>query len=132
MEFYKDDFCAKNLKLHRDMFLNITKQRKVVINNLKDIVTFFKKNLEISELLDKNFQLIKILLTIPVTSYMTERSFSALRRLKTYSTMGQRRLNNITIMYVHCDITNKIDLNQIINKFINKNSIQFINICHCK
>lgn len=111
VEFYKDDFCAKNLKLHRDMFLNITKQRNVVINNLKDIVTFFKKNLEISELLDKNFQLIKILLTISVTSYMTERSFSALRRLKTYlrSTMGQRRLNNITIMYVHSDITNKID-----------------------
>ena len=39
--------------------------------------------------------------------FTAERSFSALRRLKSYlrSTMGQERLNNIAILNVHNDIT---------------------------
>ena len=47
--------------------------------------------------------LIRLLLVNPASSATAERSFSSLRRLKTYlrSTCGQRRLNNLAICHVH-------------------------------
>ncbi|KYM93410.1 hypothetical protein ALC62_15988 [Cyphomyrmex costatus] len=53
-------------------------------------------------MLDEFSKLIRILITIPVTSCIAERSFSALRKLKTYtrSTMRQGRLNHIAILHV--------------------------------
>ena len=47
--------------------------------------------------------LIRLLLVNPASSATAERSFSSLRRLKTYlrSTCEQRRLNNVAICHVH-------------------------------
>ena len=47
-----------------------------------------------------------VLLTMPVTSATAERSFSALRRLKSYmrSTMGSERLSALALLHVHTDI----------------------------
>ncbi|KYQ52445.1 Zinc finger MYM-type protein 1 [Trachymyrmex zeteki] len=58
-------------------------------------------------------KLIRILLTIPATSCTAERSFSTIRRMKTYlrSTMGQSRLNSLAILHIHCDTTETLDLN---------------------
>ena len=49
--------------------------------------------------------LLKILLTSPASSCEAKRSFSALRRLKTWlrSTMTQTRLNHVAVCHVHCD-----------------------------
>ncbi|KYM99568.1 Zinc finger MYM-type protein 1, partial [Cyphomyrmex costatus] len=67
-----------------------------------------------------------ILLTIPTTSCIAERSFSTLRRMKTYlrSTMGQSRLNSLAILHIHCDITETLDLNKIVNTFICANAVR--------
>ena len=48
-------------------------------------------------------KVVHILAKIPATSCSAERSFSALRRLKTYlcSTMGQQRVSNIALIKVH-------------------------------
>ena len=50
--------------------------------------------------------LLKLLATIPVSSAEAERSFSALKRLKTYmrSVMGQDHLIGLALMHVHCEI----------------------------
>ena len=44
---------------------------------------------------------------LPVTSYEAERSFSTLRRLKTYfhTTMSQERLNGLALLNVYNSIT---------------------------
>ena len=57
-------------------------------------------------------RLIKIFYIIPVTTATAERSFSALRRLKTYlrSTMSQERLNHTMLLHVHKDRTDQIDI----------------------
>ena len=52
--------------------------------------------------------LIQILATLPVTLLpQIERSFSALKHLKTYlrNTTKQVRLNGLASLYVHCDIS---------------------------
>nr|CAH7732180.1 unnamed protein product [Callosobruchus chinensis] len=51
-------------------------------------------------------KLIKIFCTLPVTTATNERSFSTLRRLKTYlrNTTGEERLNGLALLNIHRDI----------------------------
>ena len=55
------------------------------------------------------FKLMKIYLTIPVTSAGAERSFSVLKRLKNClrTTMGQKRLSSLAILEIECKTTTK-------------------------
>ena len=64
----------------------------------------------------------RILAVIPATSCSAERSFSALRRMKTYlrSTMGQDRLNNLAIINIERAASNRVlqlQMNEIIDTF---------------
>ena len=65
-------------------------------------------------------KLLKLLLVMPATNAISERSFSALKRVKTYlrTTMTQRRLNHLMLLHVHKDKTNNIDLKEISNDFV--------------
>ena len=63
-----------------------------------------------------------ILATIPATSCSAERSFSGLRRVKTYfrSTMGQERLSSISLLCMERAYTNRTlenDMDRIIDVF---------------
>ena len=53
----------------------------------------------------------------------SERSFSAMRRLKTYlhSTMGQSRLNHLMILHVHKELTDNLNLIDVANEFVTSN-----------
>ena len=61
----------------------------------------------------------RILASIPATSSSAERSFSGLRRLKTYlrSTTGQARLSNIAVLHLEREAVNRIDIECIIDIF---------------
>ena len=60
---------------------------------------------------------------MPATNASSERSFSAMRRLKTYlrSTMGQERLNNLMMIHVYREATDKLDLTGVANDFVVNN-----------
>ena len=64
----------------------------------RDTQTFFPELLKV----------LKILFTMPVTSCEAERSFSTLKRLKTYlrSTMGEDRLNSLAVLNIHRGVCN--------------------------
>ena len=69
---------------------------------------------------------VHILAVIPATSCSAERSFSALRRLKTYlrSTMGQQRVSNITLINIEMAYVNSVvnnDMDRIIDIFGRRN-----------
>ena len=55
---------------------------------------------------------VKLLLVMPATNATSERSFSAIRRVKTYhrTTMTQQHLNNLMVLHVHKEITDSLDL----------------------
>ena len=57
------------------------------------------------------------------TNSTSERSFSAMRRVKSYlrSTMTQERINNLMILNVHKELTDEIDLTDIAKEFIGGN-----------
>ena len=57
-----------------------------------------------------------ILYTMPASTATMERSFSVLRRLKTYlTTMLQDRLTSLTVLHVHRDID--IDIDRVMRSF---------------
>ena len=74
-------------------------------------------------LLPEVSKLFKLLLVLPATNATSERTFSALRRVKSYlrSTMSQSRLNHLMILHYHQDIADKLDLKIIGNEYIPKN-----------
>ena len=71
------------------------------------------------------FKLMKIFAVIPATSCSAERSFSSLRRLKTYlrNTMSQDRLTNLAVMTIEPGYVNRVlkeDMEKLINTFGSK------------
>lgn len=64
--------------------------------------------------------LLRLLLLSPASSCEAERTFSALRRLKTWlrSTMTQNRLNSVMMCHVHQENLMKLDPKMIAQKFI--------------
>lgn len=65
--------------------------------------------------------LLKILTTLPVTTCTSERSFSTLRRLKTFlrNTMLEDRLNGLALLHVHRDVS--VTPGEVLNKLSEKN-----------
>uniref|UniRef100_H3B1Z5 TTF-type domain-containing protein n=1 Tax=Latimeria chalumnae TaxID=7897 RepID=H3B1Z5_LATCH len=124
--FYKNDIDKGKLQLHRDMFLDIAKQRSIHLSTLQDVVDVFsgEKGKHLRELLPELTKLIKLVLTVPVASCTSGRSFSSLRRIKTYlrSTMGQARLNHVAILHDHKHLARKINLNMVANEFIRQSA----------
>ena len=74
-------------------------------------------------LLSQVVLLMKLILVMPATNATSERSFSALRRIKTYlrSTMKQERLNSLMVLHVHKDLIDALDLSQVANEFVEGN-----------
>ena len=68
-------------------------------------------------------KLVRLLLVSPASSAEAERSFSALRRLKTWlrSTMTQVRLNSLAVCHVHQEVLDVIDVDALINEFVSRN-----------
>lgn len=71
-------------------------------------------------MLDQVIRLIILIKTAPAAAATAERSFSALRRVKTYlrSTMSQKRLTHVMLLHVHKDITASLDLNLVMKEFV--------------
>ena len=81
--------------------------------DVNDLVTFLQ-SLDSSrrKLLSEISTLGKLLLVMLATNAVSERSFSALKRVKTYlrSTTGDARLNHLMMWHVHKDRTDALTL----------------------
>ena len=83
---------------------------KYVRSSLPVYITFYSEVIK----------LLKLILVMPATNAISERSFSGLKRVKTYlrTTMTQRRLNHLMLLHVHKDKTDNIGLKEISNDFV--------------
>jgi hypothetical protein len=75
------------------------------------------------EMFQEYHKLIKLYLTIPVTTATAECTFSTLNRLKNsiHASMTQPRLNHCLILHIYKEKLDDIDPNQIMYKFISTN-----------
>ena len=118
--FYEDDFDSSQLSAQ-----------------LQNLGTFFSGNTEKVSLHDclvalQNFSsaqkeffcqictLARLILVMPATNAASERSFSAMRRLKTYlrSTMCQSRLNHIMLLNINKQKIDDLDINTVAYEFV--------------
>ena len=119
-KFYGPDLNVHALEMQLQIFAtNFIMEGKKT--SIKDILKYLR-NISSAQraLLSEICIIAKLILVMPATNAVSERSFSALRRVKTYlrSTMKQTRLNHLMILHVHKDITNSLNLNDIGNEFV--------------
>ncbi|CAI6373212.1 unnamed protein product [Macrosiphum euphorbiae] len=59
-----------------------------------------------NEIYPNIYKLLQILATLPVSTSSNERTFSNLKRIKTYlrNTIGEKRLNGLAMMCIHKDL----------------------------
>ena len=71
-------------------------------------------------------QLVKLLLVSPASSAQAERSFSALRRLKTWlrSSMTEVRLNSVAVCHTHQQMLDSMDLTPLCSEFVSRSDLR--------
>ena len=106
-----------------DLELNDLVTELPLLKNVMALVDFTYTNLkskicEYHAIFPQLTKLIQLLLVIPATSATSERSFSSLRRLKTFlrTTMSQNRLNYLMILSIHKD--RPINIEEAMSEFI--------------
>jgi len=104
VKLYQSDFDAKRLELHTNMFhdyfvANYNPESEP-LKSFSDVVRIFKS------MTTELIKLIRIGLTVPVTTVICETSFFKLRRLKTFtrSSTSARKSNHETIVHVNKDV----------------------------
>ena len=116
-------FGLNNDKIQLEM--SLFRQLENIPTEFLEFVQFFQNlNSDVHKMLPEIKKLIKLLLVVPSSTASAERSFSMLRRLKTYlrSTMTQVRLNSLVIMHSYSDDLASIPVSSILKEFVSRNS----------
>ena len=93
--------------------------------SFKDVIVYVKSLTdEGKQLYAELVKLIKIFLLFPVSSCTAERSFSVLKRVQSYlrSSMGQERLNHCCVIHCYKEMSESVDVIEIMREFINSES----------
>lgn len=107
---------------------------QIMIPNLPNFITDVKQLLQyithnnLKEIYPNIYIVIRILLTIPISTASAERSFSKLKLIKNYlrSTMSQERLSAVAILSIEADIASKLDYEHVIKQFSSVKSRKFL------
>jgi hypothetical protein len=121
-DIYVDDLNAVNLKMHLDILSNSIPAENQ-FSNIFDIKQYIQELSQTEkDLIREVILVMKLILVMPATNSSSERSFSCMRRVKTYlrSTMKQERLNSLMVLHVHKDHTDNLPLLEIANDFTSK------------
>ena len=107
---------SRHLPLLQDVIKKATPSVKEV-TSIHTICDAMNSNSVYKQMLSMVHCLLRLDMTVPITSATSERSFSALRRLLTYlrSSMSEKRLNNCLLLHVHEDITDFVAPYVIVN-----------------
>ena len=122
LTFYGDDFDPLQLSTQLEVLSNYFSSKDKVV--LSDIIEFFQTSSSGQlELLSQVTKLVSLLLVMPATNAESERSFSAVRQIKSYlrSTMSQQQLNHLMVLHVHSVHTDRLNLVDVANEFIADN-----------
>ncbi|CAI6348720.1 unnamed protein product [Macrosiphum euphorbiae] len=112
---YKD---LLNIEIKSLMAEMIVAQNSLKTLNQKFDIQDLKKSVE-KYVYPNLYKLFQVALTLPISSATCQRSFSAPRKIKTWLrvSMGQERLTDLSILYIEKDLTNKIDIKEVIRIF---------------
>ena len=127
LAFYSDDFNEAELRTQLQIF---GESFKVVNSDERDQYSLQQvlahlRSLTIGERMffGQLCRVAHLILVMPATNAVSERSFSTLRRVKSYlrSTMNQQRLNHLMIASIYKESLDVMDLTSIANDFVSGN-----------
>ena len=126
---YRVDIDFEQLHGALKLLKGIIKQRLPEVKKVTSVDTITslfcsdEAMVQMNLVLSNVLQLLQIYLLAPMSAASGERTFSSQRRVKTYlrSTMTEVRYNNLMILHINKDRTDKINLNLIAKQFIQKN-----------
>ena len=129
-DFLKDDVDLARLRIQLCMLPDMIKaafnSSVEQVTNVRTIASAMLESDIYQKMLREVDKLLVLYFTFPVTTSTAERSFSSLRRLKSYlrNTMNASQLNNLFLLHVHKSRTDALDLVTIAKKFVAANSRQ--------
>ena len=120
---YADDIDLNSLRGQLKLLPGIAERHRFITKdmNILEIIHFMQSlNSSEREVLSQVVVLVKLVLLAPATNASSERSFSALKRRKTYDVFNDERLNNLMVLHIHREKTDKLNLVDIANRFVGK------------
>ena len=119
-EFY-DDWNILDIVRERQLLFARLKRRDRPIS-VAEISEEMRENHALADMAPNFISALKTYIVLPSSACEAERSFSTLRRLKTYlrSTQTQQRLNDLAILSIHRDHAEALDLNEAVNEFVSR------------
>ena len=127
--FYNTDIDFQKLELQLQLLPDAIKAVPLQgiavtqVTKIQTICDVFQEQSSLKVMLSEIHKLILIYFTVPITTATAERSFSALKRIKTYlrNSMTQQRLNHCVILHVHQEKTDNLNLIEVAQEFVEKN-----------
>ena len=125
-KFYKID--GEILEAEQKMYASFRRVRGLGYMTVSEMLQTMHEN-DLFDMFPEFSSVVHIHAVIPATSCCAERSFSGLRRLKTYlrSTMGQQRVSNIALINIEREYANSVvkkDMDRIIDIIGRRNGRQ--------
>lgn len=117
-QYYSNDICENDFVQECHHFQMYMKAEK--LKRIRDCYSYIKENSLTSTF--PNLEVaIRVYLTLPVTNCSAERSFSALKKIKSEnrSTIADEKLNSLMLLCTQSDITLKLDCDKLISTFSN-------------
>ena len=121
VKFYRDDFNLDLLRVQLKTLPAIINDTNEGINTFYDVRKLVKQlNRSVRGLIGEVVRLMRLMIVMPATNAVSERSFSAMRRLFTYlrTNMGQNRLNNLMVLHIHKERLDQLSLIDVANDFV--------------
>ena len=127
---YERNFNRESWTVELGQFATFLDTSNISVKNLFESLVNFGKNRSQKMLLPEVTKLVKLLLVLPATNAVSERSFSAMNRIKMYlrSTTSGNRLNHCMSLYVHCMLlyvqcknTDQLNTIEIAREFVGDN-----------
>ena len=122
-DFYKDDFDTEQLSIQLQVLsCNLPQlSQQDALHDFSSVIRFLREFSDSqSSLIPEVCRFASLILVMPATNAVSERSFSSLRRVKSYlrATMSQTRLNSLMVLHVHKSLTDSLSLIDIGNDFV--------------
>ena len=116
-----DDLDAQRLQLHLEILqanFGLVHKTSVTVCDIRDHILSLSSYER--DLMSEVVTVLKLIMVLPSTNTVSEKSFSALKRLKTYlrSTMKQDRFNHLLLLHVHRDRTDSLSLTHVAEQFV--------------
>ena len=119
--FCHDDFNDDILRVQLRTLPAVISQGEGSVNtfhNIRILVKQLKK--PIRNLIGEAVKMIKLVIVMPAANVVSERFFSAIRRLYTYlrTNIGSSRLNNAMVLHIHKGQLDKLSMVDVANDFV--------------